>query len=161
MHLWKLRAYLRSRKIKDIPIGSQFNKWTVLEYAGERGNGKNTYWKCRCVCGTVKDVVGSHLRTNKNKQCRSCSGGINGRKGIYFKDKNKAHLYIIKADNYFKIGVSNDPERRIKDIQSDCPIRIEVLYVGLNEGNEEEMWHTIFKHRKLHGEWFSGSCELI
>lgn len=62
----------RSRKISNastIPmIGRRFNRWTVI------GNGisKNTIYRiyrCRCDCGTVRDVIGRSLRQGRSKSC--------------------------------------------------------------------------------------------
>lgn len=153
-----LEVVSTSKKIKQFNIGEQFGNWTVLSYIGEKGSGRNSYWLCKCSCGNEKEVCGSLLRTNKSTKCQKCSGRINGRKGIYSKDIRAQHLYIIQAGNYFKIGVSSNPIRRIKDIQSDCPLLVNTLYIGINEGYEEELWHNIFKHRHSHGEWFK--CEL-
>ena len=38
-----------------------FGEWTVLEKAPSDKNG-NTKWRCRCSCGTVKDVAATSLR---------------------------------------------------------------------------------------------------
>lgn len=142
------------KKVKPIEIGSKVFDWTVLAYAGEKGAGRNSYWTCQCQCGNIKDVVGSSLRNGQTHMCQRCTGKINGRAGVYVKDRNKPHLYIIKAGTAIKIGVSKNPERRIRDIQSDCPLPVEILYIGYNEGHEEEMWHIFYAHRKIHGEWF-------
>ena len=60
----------------------------------------------------------------------------------------------IKCGDYVKIGVSNDVQRRLKDLQSSNPFNIELLYLGENEGCDEEMWHNIYNHRHHRGEWF-------
>lgn len=145
--------------IKQIPSGTVFGKWTVLGYAGERGKGNNTYWNCRCECGVEKEVCGTSLRKG-NSKCITCSAKINGRIGLYTKGRQQ-HLYMVKCGDYFKIGVSDNPKRRIKDFESSNPFPIEVLYIGENEGHEEELWHNIFAHRHHRGEWFKGVCEII
>lgn len=43
--------------------GQTFFEWTVLEYSG------NGYWKCRCSCGTIRDVQGFGLRSGDSKSC--------------------------------------------------------------------------------------------
>lgn len=42
---------------------STINEWTVLEYIGD---GK---WRCKCSCGTVKDLPGYLLRKGKTRNC--------------------------------------------------------------------------------------------
>jgi hypothetical protein len=148
-----------SNKIKTIPTGSLFGKWTVLDYAGEKGKGKNTYWRCKCACGNIKEVSGSLLRTGKSTQCQICSGKINGRIGL---DRMaKRHLYVVYSGPYFKIGSSDNPERRIKDLQASCPYPIITFIIKYGSGHLEPILHSIFKEYHHQGEWFrSGVCEL-
>ena len=44
--------------------GQTFGDWTVIEYAG------NKKWKCKCSCGTIRDVSGSDLRNGRSTGCR-------------------------------------------------------------------------------------------
>ena len=48
--------------------GQKFGRWEVLAYSERKANGKH-YWKCRCECGTERDVYGSELRTGKSTSC--------------------------------------------------------------------------------------------
>jgi hypothetical protein len=50
-----------------IPLGTVFNKWTVLEHAKGRG------YLCECVCGTRKIIVAKHLRNGYRKACTKCT----------------------------------------------------------------------------------------
>ncbi len=43
--------------------GRVFNRWTPLEFAG---NGK---WRCRCLCGEVRDVYTGILTRGLSKSC--------------------------------------------------------------------------------------------
>lgn len=142
-----------SKKIKALVPGDVYGEWTVISYAGNKGKGHNAYWTCQCSCGRLKEVNGSTLRTGKTVQCQKCTGKTNGRIGLYSQGKHQ-HLYIIRCGEYFKIGVSDNPERRIKDFKSANPYPLEILYIGMNEGHEEKLWHDIFAHRHHHGEWF-------
>jgi hypothetical protein len=49
--------------------GRPFGLWTVLAYAGNRGNN---YWHCRCACGRVKQVEGKSLCKGDSRGCHSC-----------------------------------------------------------------------------------------
>lgn len=70
-------------------------------------------------------------------------------------------LYFIKQGNYVKIGVTNDIDRRLKDLQSSNPNPLELLYSGIGEGKDEQLWHNVFAHRHHRGEWFKfGGCEI-
>lgn len=50
------------RNIIDL-TGKQFGKWTVLEYVGK------SKWKCRCACGTEKEVYSQSLRNGTSTSC--------------------------------------------------------------------------------------------
>lgn len=43
--------------------GKQFGHWKVLEYVG------NEFWKCKCDCGTIKNVHSWELRTGQSTSC--------------------------------------------------------------------------------------------
>lgn len=49
--------------------GAKFGRWTVLEKAQKHPGNKKTYWKCKCDCGTVKDVDSFILRNGCSKSC--------------------------------------------------------------------------------------------
>jgi hypothetical protein len=48
--------------------GLQFNNWTVLR-RGKTDKRKRIYWKCRCICGTIREIEGTSLRTGTSKSC--------------------------------------------------------------------------------------------
>lgn len=56
----------------DLSIGERFSHWTILEDAGVDLNGKRRY-RCRCDCGTEKDVLGAYLREGRSKRCQECA----------------------------------------------------------------------------------------
>jgi hypothetical protein len=51
-----------SLRLSDLS-GKRFKRWTVLEYVGDR------YWKCRCKCGTVRNVHGESLKAGTSLSC--------------------------------------------------------------------------------------------
>lgn len=52
-----------SRRVIQIPIGSKWGLWTVVEHVGH-GN-----WKCRCDCGTVSVIYSASLRRGNSQSC--------------------------------------------------------------------------------------------
>lgn len=51
----------------ELRVGSQIHDWTLLEYMG------NKYWKCKCICGTIKSEIREYdLIHSKSKSC-GCS----------------------------------------------------------------------------------------
>ena len=57
---------------KDL-TGKSFGQWDVLEWAGRSKCG-DSMWKCRCSCGTIKDVSYGNLVRGISKRCRRCNG---------------------------------------------------------------------------------------
>lgn len=52
------------------PIGYKFNKLTILEYLGARGDKhRHTYYRCQCECGKVIDILSQHIQVQKSCGC--------------------------------------------------------------------------------------------
>jgi len=47
--------------------GQRFGRWTVVARA--RKKGAFGRWRCRCDCGTKRDVFASNLRNGKSSSC--------------------------------------------------------------------------------------------
>lgn len=53
-----------------VMIGEQFGVWTVLKYAGYVPSTQHIkQWKCRCICGTVRNVRQGNLRSGISTNC--------------------------------------------------------------------------------------------
>lgn len=56
----------------EIKAGDKFGKWIVLEETEPQISpcgAKTRMFKCRCECGTVRNVAGSSLKTDHSKSC--------------------------------------------------------------------------------------------
>ena len=73
------------------------------------------------------------------------------------------HLYIIqsKVTGAFKVGKSDDPERRLRQLQTGCPYLLRIILIMEESGNLEPRVHQYLKTYKTRfssgGEWFSES----
>lgn len=70
-------------------------------------------------------------------------------------------LYILQAeslyeDNLVKIGVSANVGKRLKQIQTNCPYRIDILeQIEIDDAfGHEKAIHSHYEKYKLKGEWF-------
>jgi hypothetical protein len=77
-------------------------------------------------------------------------------------------VYFIKANNYMKIGITDDLDRRKKELQHAYPNEITVIHCidmgkercgGKRTASEkakvaEEHLHLLFQHTRQKGEWF-------
>jgi len=69
-------------------------------------------------------------------------------------------LYLIRCEQYIKIGVSDAPKKRIATIQTSNPTPIEVLAVIPGSYDLEAEMHKRFSHLRHNGEWFHDSPEI-
>lgn len=53
--------------LRPVLPGTTFERWTVIEYAGKKANGKQ--WLCRCSCGTSRVIPAGNLRQGLSKSC--------------------------------------------------------------------------------------------
>lgn len=72
-------------------------------------------------------------------------------------------LYLMQntVTKDLKIGISNDPERRKRDLQNTNGREIEILYVIPRKSNLETTLHEKFSHLRLMGEWFKYDESII
>lgn len=67
--------------LEPIPLGQQFGNWTTIEeLEPEKSmyNGKLKYIrrvKCKCICGTIRNVNWSRLKNGKTNSC-GCIGKV-------------------------------------------------------------------------------------
>ena len=73
------------------------------------------------------------------------------------------HVYLIKHGSDYKIGKSEDPSRRYKEIKVQMPYPIEEIHLIETDDPSgiEAYWHNRFKDKRLKGEWFRLSAEDI
>ena len=57
----------RYKKAPSDLTGLKFGRLTVLEKAGT--DGKSSYWKCKCDCGTILKVVRYDLVSGHTQSC--------------------------------------------------------------------------------------------
>ncbi|MDR3550272.1 MAG: hypothetical protein P4L31_02580 [Candidatus Babeliales bacterium] len=77
-------------------IGERFGKWTVIEKIKREGF-RNTYYTCKCECGTMQPVKAHSLKNSLSKSCSSCanSGPI---KPLLVEDAKYGKWTVIRYD---------------------------------------------------------------
>jgi FKBP-type peptidyl-prolyl cis-trans isomerase 2 len=67
------------------------------------------------------------------------------------------YLYLIKCQQFYKIGVANDVENRLAQLSTGNPFELRVLAIFGYENAEcvERALHQKFANRRERGEWFS------
>ena len=69
------------------------------------------------------------------------------------------YLYLMVAKPYMKIGISIKVNRRVKEVQTGCPVRItRVIYFDTGSsttaGRIEKLLHERYRASNTAGEWF-------
>ena len=74
------------------------------------------------------------------------------------------HLYFIqaKATGAVKVGKSDDPQRRLRQLQTGNPNTLRVILFAPDRGCDEQRVHNALRrHKTRHthgGEWFKEEC---
>lgn len=121
---------------KKQEIGKQYGLLTVIDSAPSK-NG-TAYWKCKCNCGNIVEVSGSHLRTGNTQSCGCVKslGEFNiikclAKNNIHFKSQYSFNDLIYKEKLKYDFAILNDDNKPIKLIEFDGP-----------QHNEGSCWYT-------------------
>ena len=77
-------------------------------------------------------------------------------------------VYVIKhndndPDTTVKVGVTNDPDRRLLELSMASPYRLEYFFIGACDGpgfDIENAAHNLLSQHNTNGDWFSVAPEL-
>lgn len=70
--------------------------------------------------------------------------------------KPDGYVYLLKMDKHFKIGRSNNFDRRKQQIDTKLPAKTDMVHVIKTDDPEgiEYYWHRRFSEKRRNGEWF-------
>jgi len=70
-----------ANKTSPVKAKDRFGRLTVLRYVG-LSRFRNRLWECRCICGKLTTVVGSHLASGNTVSCGCLSREANTTHGM-------------------------------------------------------------------------------
>lgn len=151
-----LRSVLRE---DDMPSSQTFYKW--LEENEDKSKQYNKSIKSTAYINNIK------CKANPKG---SKASGVNDYRKINASKVNRkkfpnSNIYIVKIEGHdlYKIGVSQNTDRRFKDLSSATPFNLitEINSSIKNAYDLEIILHNIFKHKHVKNEWFNLTrCEL-
>lgn len=84
----------------------------------------------------------------------------------HFEKFNSTFVYVIESTSgHFKIGISDNPARRIKQLnKTKGPFDLNLIYWCAYDSREtaakrEQALHGEFEHARVNGEWFKLSAK--
>ena len=63
--------------------------------------------------------------------------------------------FITQSDEFVKIGVSNNPEERLAQLQTGNPNKLKIWFCIPGGLDEEVRLHSFFRCVRAEGEWFN------
>jgi len=75
---------------------------------------------------------------------------------------NDKYMYVMQCKEFVKFGISQNPNQRIKELQTGNPFKITLL-LSINYGygyDIETNTHNYFKDKQEIGEWFKIDEEI-
>lgn len=133
--------------------GKRFGKLEVLGWVQNEHGW--IQWECACDCGNKVMMPQHELERGMLNSC-GCDAswpelGYTG-----------TMLYIVKARDRVKIGITKSIKKRLGTMQTWSPVRLEVirLFKGATIAKERAI-HSALRDIRSHGEWFYAERDLM
>lgn len=85
--------------------------------------------------------------------------------GPYEEEEQATYLYLIRkgGTDHYKIGISTNPDGRLKSLQSANPDKLDLVAYCVHDNayEVEQSIHEILSDKRLNCEWFELESEMI
>lgn len=155
------------KAIKENLIGQKFGRWTVIDEAPNRvsasGKTRSIMWKCKCDCGTVKDVGARALKTGMSTSCgclqkeRVSEALTDNLMGQRF-----GHLVVIgRNGSHCSSADGKSAKHAIWTCKCDCGNVVDVLGFSLKNGDTTSCGCSKESKYESYTEQYLQSCGYV
>jgi hypothetical protein len=115
-----------------------------------------------CSQSTIKSLKKQEFMENLVRFCKIDDDGK--AKRLEIKDESLweftmpeevRHIYLITDGTAVKIGLSQDPEARLKELQTGNPRKLHIFGTIVGDYDKEKLLQEHFASKNLGGEWFA------
>ena len=82
------RNQKRTCRFDDL-TGHKFGLLTVVGFVFNSENGRHSFWECKCECGNVCVVRGSHLKSGHTSSCGCWKRELCAKLSIFYKEERR------------------------------------------------------------------------
>lgn len=118
---------------QKIKVNDRFTHWTVIEEASNHispGGTSRKMYKCKCDCGTIKEVSATQLRTGKSTSC--------GCRGSYLLPNEKYQEWTVIQKSNFR----NSHGSQFYLCKCSCGVERDVRMADLLNGSSKNCGHS-------------------
>ena len=111
--------------------------------------------------------MGDMFNTPKHKAQTACKYRLLN--ALRYSDKRvfelegfKGYVYVIQCRNFIKIGTTNNPQKRLSELQVGCPFKLNLLqsFASCAPKADEKRLHDLLHKRRVRGEWFRFTARM-
>lgn len=133
----------------------------ILKYSWPSGDPRwTTYWKKRNEEERAKKIS-EKIRQQQIAENRRL--GVEKAKETRRRKKYKGFVYFVQGEcgGAIKIGFSQNPDSRLKQLQTGYPDTLKILCLVPGNEKTEKKIQNKFVDTRLNGEWFKPTTELL
>lgn len=140
---WSPGYHVRCKGFRGGDLKDEKGRWLPLGPALEQARALNAE-----ASGTTPNT---HLSEKPSRARRRVSRTT----------PDRGHVYFMRLDGCVKVGFSNNPARRARELSTAHSDRFEVMVAVRGTRHEEKLIHDLMEGCRRHGEWFDATDEML
>lgn len=157
--IWKTQEKLCNFKGDSRFLSILLNE--IKKYSWTKSDPRwNTFWQKKNEENKTK-ILTEELKQQQKEENKRL--GVEKAKETRHKNKYPGFVYFVQGEfgGGVKIGYSQNPECRLKQLQTSYPDTLKILVLVPGSSKSEHLYHKQFENIKLNGEWFKPEKELL